>query len=180
MKVLMLISFSFFTSLGLLTTFSSIETSVENEIENPTIDYSSFKKMTNDLEKYRRKRRVNVAVFNEMSKDENTIILDTRSADAYRKMHVKGAVHLNFSDFNVDKLAAVIPSKKTRILIYCNNNFRFGPSAFAAKMPPLALNIPTFINLHGYGYENIYELGPLLPIDDSQLEFEGEEISFPK
>jgi hypothetical protein len=31
-------------------------------------------------------------------------------------------------------------------------------------MMPLALNIPTFINLYGYGYKNIYELKVIVPI----------------
>jgi hypothetical protein len=32
------------------------------------------------------------------------------------------------------------------------------------KKAPLALNIPTFINLVGYGYTNVWELGAVLPI----------------
>ena len=31
----------------------------------------------------------------------------------------------------------------------------------------LALNIPTFVNLHGYGYENVYELADLVSIEDA-------------
>jgi len=41
------------------------------------------------------------------------------------------------------------------------------------KSKPLALNIPTFINLYGYGYKNIYEMGSLLPVTHPSLEFEG-------
>ena len=41
------------------------------------------------------------------------------------------------------------------------------------KQPPLALNIPTFINLWGYGYKNIYELADSLPIADLRLPIEG-------
>ena len=70
----------------------------------------------------------------------------------------KGAVHLNFSDFAEEKLEKVIPSKETRILIYCNNNIDSPLEALADKSLPLALNIPTYINLFGYGYQNVYEL----------------------
>lgn len=45
------------------------------------------------------------------------------------------------------------------------------------KSPRLALNIPTFINLHGYGYQNVYELADQLEIDDPRLTLEGTEIT---
>ncbi len=113
----------------------------------------------------------------------NTMILDTRSKAAFDRIHLAGAVHLNFSDFSTHQLAAVIPSKATRILIYCNNNFIIDDGvkdeaklevalvALATKIAPLALNIPTFINLYGYGYENLYELADALPVDDPRLTF---------
>jgi hypothetical protein len=33
------------------------------------------------------------------------------------------------------------------------------------------LNISTYIALYSYGYRNVYELGPLLDINKSKLEF---------
>ena len=80
-------------------------------------------------------------------------------------------MHLNFSDFTAAKLAAVIPDKNTRILIYCNNNLEDDSQNFPAKSMPLALNIPTFINLYGYGYTNIYELSSLVSVTDPRLVF---------
>jgi len=186
MKILLLISLAFMTCLGIFSMLSFTNKEVVTQtnilplntesINNASVDYNSFKKLTNDLELYRISRRVGVEGFLAKSKDANTIILDTRSAEAYKQIHVKGAVHLNFSDFTKDKLAQVIPSQDTRILIYCNNNFRSPSFALALKAPALALNIPTFINLYEYGYEDIYELGPSLPVDGTILEFEGEDI----
>ena len=40
----------------------------------------------------------------------------------------------------------------------------------------LALNIPTYINLYGYGYRNIYELDELVNINDKRIKFEGTEV----
>ncbi|MEM0995768.1 MAG: rhodanese-like domain-containing protein [Bacteroidota bacterium] len=40
----------------------------------------------------------------------------------------------------------------------------------------LALNIPTFINLHGYGYTNVYELNELVSPNDPRLVLEGNAI----
>lgn len=35
--------------------------------------------------------------------------------------------------------------------------------------PSLALNLPTYITLYGYGYENVYELADLLHVDDKKV-----------
>jgi hypothetical protein len=45
-----------------------------------------------------------------------------------------------------------------------------------AKRAELALNIPTFINLYGYGYRNVYELSELVSVHDPRLEFEGTRL----
>ncbi|HMU95988.1 MAG TPA: rhodanese-like domain-containing protein, partial [Elusimicrobiota bacterium] len=41
------------------------------------------------------------------------------------------------------------------------------------KPVTLALNIPTYINLYGYGYRNVYELNELVDVKDPRIEFEG-------
>ena len=88
--------------------------------------------------------------------------------------HIDGAAHLNFSDFTDDKLAQLIPSKDTRILIYCNNNFTDNVAPVPVKRIELALNVPTFINLYGYGYENIYELDGAYPLAEPAIHWVGE------
>lgn len=147
------------------------------------VDFEGFLKLSEETYQYRKDRLVDLDLFLEMAKDSNTIILDTRSDKMYAMKHVKGAVHLNFADFNVFDLMRVIPSRDTRILIYCNNNFdddsRFFISKVAIPASPsekpisLALNIPTFINLYGYGYRNIYELSSLVSVMDRRVQFEG-------
>ncbi len=146
------------------------------QYQSAKVDYSGFVNLTNEVEAYRQKRRLSFKDFKKMSQEPGVIILDTRSREMYDSKHIKGAVHLNFSDFTQEKLAKVIPSKDTKILIYCNNNISLDPKYFAMKSLPLALNIPTFINLYGYGYKNIYELADLIPIDDINLEMEGTAV----
>ncbi|HNB99804.1 MAG TPA: rhodanese-like domain-containing protein, partial [Leptospiraceae bacterium] len=118
---------------------------------------------------------------------DKVIILDTRSPAMYKSKHIKGAVHLNFSDFTQRNLARVIPSFDTKVLIYCNNNFEDDQVNFASKIaaPPvannttpitLALNIPTYINLYGYGYKNVYELKELVSVRDERISFEGTSV----
>ncbi len=135
------------------------------------IDYPAFETLTQTVAAYRTGRLISIEQFNQFSSEGNTLILDTRSKAAYDAIHLLGAVHLNFSDFSATALAAVIPDKNTRILIYCNNNFESELSSMILKSTPLALNIPTFINLYGYGYKNVYELRDYLSITDPRLIF---------
>ncbi len=148
----------------------------KKEIPKSNVDYSSFLKMSEEILEYRKERLIPLDTFLKYMSDENTILLDTRSAEAYKGKHLKGAIHINFSDFTKEKLAEHISSKETRILIYCNNNIDGDLIHFASKKAPLALNIPTFINLYGYGYKNVYELSSLVHTKDKRLQFEGTYI----
>lgn len=138
------------------------------------VDYLGFLELSNEIAPYRESRLIDMATFNEMAADENTIILDTRSTSNYELGHIEGAIHLNFSDFADEKLAKIIPSKDTRILIYCNNNFSDNTAILMLKRVELALNIPTFINLYGYGYENIYELSETVSINDPDVNWHSD------
>lgn len=149
----------------------------QTNVEKPArIDYSGFVSLSDEAGAHRAKRLVDIDTFTRMSKEPQTIILDARSESAFKRKHFKNAVHLNFSDFSFAALERLIPDKNTRILIYCNNNIDGDEQNFARKSTPLALNIPTFINLYGYGYKNVYELSSLLNADDPKLEFEGTAV----
>lgn len=72
-------------------------------------------------------------------------------------------------DFTAQGLAAVIGNPNTRILISCNNNFENDVAPVIMKSAPLALSIQTFINLHGYGFKNVYELGDVVNFNDPKV-----------
>jgi rhodanese-related sulfurtransferase len=183
------------------------------------VSFDDFKELTMKVEAHRAKRLIDFDTFLKMSKEPNVIILDSRSAFRYERIHLKGAKHLAFTDFTQETLAKTIPSLDAKILIYCNNNFEGNQVDFAskfAKAPPapiaqdaiteilasgvdhrnsvvklissglttsqfadeakplmMALNIPTYINLYGYGYQNVYELDELVNVQDSRVKFEG-------
>jgi len=42
---------------------------------------------------------------------------------------------------------------------------------YNSKVISLALNVPTYINLYGYGYQNIYELDELVDLKDTRVKF---------
>jgi rhodanese-related sulfurtransferase len=158
------------------------------------VSFDDFKGLVAGVETHRASRLVDLNTFMKMSKEPGVIILDSRSTFRFERIHVKGARHLAFTDFTQDNLQKVIPAFETKILIYCNNNFdgnqkdfaskvalpRAKPdnavaTQFAAQAKPImmALNIPTYINLYGYGYRNVYELNELVNVHDPRIAFEG-------
>ena len=153
------------------------------------VSYSAFEDLVKQVKKHRQKRLINFDQFLAKSKLENVLILDTRSKEMYTNKHIKGAIHLNFSDFTQENLIKLIPNADTTILIYCNNNFEGDAFNFASKIVlpkiikknikpiTLALNIPTYINLYGYGYRNVYELSELMTLFDERVEYEGTTIN---
>ena len=165
-----------FIATTLITLNISAQPKQPVEYPKADIDYSGFTKLTIEAEEHRKTHMASLEDFMKWAKEKDVIVLDTRSKKMYDMKHVKGAVHLNFSDFTAGKLAKVIPSKDTKILIYCNNNLDKDEMYFARKMTPLALNIPTFINLYGYGYKNVYELDRLVPTIGSPLELAGKAV----
>jgi len=140
-------------------------------IANPAIDMPGYLRAASEAAEHRESRRLTEAEFIRMSREPGTVILDARSGEKYRELHVKGAINLSFPDITVDSLKITFPDKNQRILIYCNNNFVGAEKPFPTKAPSASLNISTYISLYSYGYRNVYELGPLLDIKTSKLEF---------
>jgi hypothetical protein len=141
-------------------------------IVNPSIDMNGFLLISKEAAQHRETRRVTEEEFIRMSQEPGTIILDARSRQKYEELHVRGAINLSFPDITIESLKTTIPDKNTRILIYCNNNFKGAVGPFPSKAPTASLNLSTYITLYNYGYMNVYELGPLIDIKTSRLEFE--------
>jgi rhodanese-related sulfurtransferase len=173
---------------------------------NPLIDYQGFEKVAAEVAPVREKRRLTEEQFAAMAKEPGAVVLDARSADKFAMRHIAGAVSLPFTDFTAESLAKVIPKKDTPVLIYCNNNFsgarasmmrkKAAPADFVTRVEgrqqqvkeardrgevwgqgAASLNISTYIALATYGYTNVYELGPLLNVNETSLPFVGTEIS---
>ena len=170
------------------------------------VSFEDFRSLVAEVEPHRRERLVDLDTFLAMSRRPDVVILDTRSAQRYDRIHLRGAKHLSFPDFTQENLRTVIPSEDTTVLIYCNNNFDgnevdfaskvFLPrkeasvtgavrktanspkSQFASQEKPLmlALNIPTYVTLYGYGYRNVYELDELVTVTDPRIAFEGSVV----
>lgn len=158
----------------LLLTFSGFVQA--EEIPNRLIDYDAFAGQVAHVGEIRQRHRLTEEDFIRMANEPGTVVLDARSAEKYAQLHVKGARNLSLPDITADELARILPDKSTRVLIYCNNNFLNAPGAFPSKAVTASLNIYTYNVLHSYGYENVYELGPLLDIHQARIVFEGSEL----
>lgn len=158
------------------------------------VSFDDFKALVAEVEPLRASRLISLDQFLKMSQEPGVIVLDSRSTFRFDRIHLKGAKHLSFTDFTQDNLSKVIPSPDTKILIYCNNNFDGNQTDFASKVAAprpkasspiasqmasqakprmMALNVPTYINLYGYGYHNVYELNELVKVNDPRIKFEG-------
>lgn len=186
-----------FAAFLLLVFCISVAAADPNSYPKAKVSFEDFKGLVNAVEPHRAKHLVDLNTFLAMSKEPGTIIFDSRSDFRFERIHLKGAKHLSFTDFTQSNLANVIPGFETRILIYCNNNFEGDQTDFASKVAipssadkiarqisaqekPLmmALNIPTYVNLFGYGYHNVYELDELVNVKDPRIEFEGSLLGF--
>ncbi len=157
------------------------------------VSFEDFKGLVAKVEPHRASRLIDLNTFLKMSREPGVIVLDSRSTFRFDRIHLKGAKHLAFTDFTQEALGKVIPSPDTKILIYCNNNFDGNQIDFPTKAaaPPkpknavatqiasqekpimMALNVPTYINLFGYGYHNVYELNELVKVSDPRISFAG-------
>ena len=166
-----------------------------NSYPKAKVSFEDFKTLVSEVESHRASHLIDLNTFLKMSQEPGVVVLDSRSTFRFDRIHVKGAKHLSFTDFTQSNLSTVIPSFDTKILIYCNNNFDGNQTDFASKVanigPPrlrnpvasqmavqakpimMALNIPTYVNLYGYGYHNVYELNELVNVKDPRISFEG-------
>ncbi len=140
---------------------------------NPRVDPNGFRDQVDQVGELRRTHSIDEQAFLEMAAGENTVILDARSREKFALLHVRGAVNLSLPDMTASELEKIIPSKETRILIYCNNNFANSPTVFPEKVASAALNLHTFTTLSSYGYRNVFELGPLLDGNQTRIPLEG-------
>jgi hypothetical protein len=166
------------------------------------VNFDDFKTLVAEAEPHRARRLVDLDTFLTMSREPGVILLDTRSAFRYERIHLAGATNLSFPDFTQANLQKIIPSEDTTVLIYCNNNFDGDEVNFASKVfipagrpapaPPatpaaqlaaqerpvmLALNVPTYVTLYGYGYRNVYELDELVKVSDPRVTFKGTVVA---
>ena len=152
--------------LGVVAATLALPVRAAEPLENPLIDYPGFVELAADVGQYRETRRLPWDEFAARALADGAILLDARSETAFAQGHIEGAINLPLPDFTDERLSEVLGEDKDRpVYIYCNNNFADDRPPVVTKRLQLALNIPTFINLVGYGYENVWELGEVIRTD---------------
>ncbi len=141
--------------------------------DNASIDIDAYLRVAAEAAAQRESHRLSQVELIRMSREPGTTILDARGGPKYQELHIKGAINLSFAAIASANLQRVLPGRYARILIYCNNNFENAPGPFPSKLPSAALNISTYIALYDYGYRNVYELGPLIDVNATELQFES-------
>jgi hypothetical protein len=149
-----------------------------HEAANPQIDYPGFVELAGKVGAYREARRLPWDSFSARALADGAILLDARSETAFAQGHIAGAINLPLPDFTAELLAEVLgPDRDRPIYIYCNNNFADDRVPVVTKKVELALNIPTFINLVGYGYANVWELADVIRTDGEGVSWVSEDVS---
>lgn len=77
--------------------------------------------------------------------EDGAILLDVRSASEYDSYHLENALNIEYTKIQ-DLVPGIIPSKDTKIIVYCQSGKR---SKIAAS------------SLKELGYKNIYDLGSI-------------------
>jgi len=113
----------------LLSAAALAQAQTERAPVNPLIDYDAFAANVGVVRSLRESRRVSETEFRRMAREPGTVVLDARSERLFKLRHIAGAVNLSFPEFTQATLARIIPSRDTRVLIYCNNNFEGAPES---------------------------------------------------
>ncbi len=199
MKILVTI-FIVSASVAVICSLGS-EKSKEKQSKGRACDSDRFLEIAQGVEDIRKRNRLSEEEFAKAALEPGTIVLDARGKEFFEKLHIAGSVNLPYTHFSAINLDWIIPTKKTRILIYCRNNLINTPESFPVtpakpeafeirvidgreievpieyeppelpKNAAAGLNIPTFITLHSYGYENIWELDDIVNPNDSHIQF---------
>jgi hypothetical protein len=148
-----------------------------NGIKNDLIDYTGFQSIVVNSAQIREKGRLTEKEFIQAMESGDYVLLDARSAAKYKLRHIKSAINLPFTEFTEADLKRFIPDKGSKVLIYCNNNFLGSFDSFPPKFAAASLNLSTQASLRAYGYTNIFELGPVLHVEKTEIAFEGEELA---
>ena len=89
-------------------------------------------------------RQISQEEAKEMMDTQEVIILDVREQDEYDSGHIPNAVLLPVGTIDEGTAAAVIPEKKSTVLVYCRSGNRSKTAS---------------VTLAELGYTNIYEFG---------------------
>ncbi|RZW56991.1 MAG: rhodanese-like domain-containing protein [Flavobacteriaceae bacterium] len=60
----------------------------------------------------------------ELKQEQDHFILDAREKPEFLISHLKGAIHVGYDRFDMDRITILIPNKDQRIVVYCSIGIR--------------------------------------------------------
>ena len=121
--------FYFFTT-GLLMSF--------NIFSNGTFD-----EMAKDMAEKFKAPTISVKGLEKLMSLENTVLMDARELNEFQVSHIKGAIHVGYKKFDMNKVLSLVKSN-SKIIVYCSVGYRSGDITSKLKN----LGIQSF-NLYG-------------------------------
>lgn len=146
------------TFLALFANIAMAETVVEKKNNAEEGYFDDWEK----IDKIRSERQIHYTKVPEILKKGDAIILDVRSKESYDCGHIKGAKNLSLTDITEKTLPKIVPSKQTKIIIYCEKTL----SPPVRRMAATKIAFPIIYKL---GYENIHEIEEVMYFDDKTL-----------
>jgi Rhodanese-like domain len=117
--------------------------------------------------------------FIQAMEEKGVFLLDVRSRRDFKILHISGAVNLPFKKFNHAKLAAIIPHKNSKIIIY---GYKESTEPSRVELNPAGNIIMhssshlAYFYLKSLGYTNIYELETIADTTTTKIPLAGIEI----
>ena len=56
---------------------------------------------------------------------ENTVLMDARELNEFQVSHIKGAIHVGYKKFDMNKVLSLVKSN-SKIIVYCSVGYRSG------------------------------------------------------
>ena len=127
----------------------------QSRIQVNPISSDEYYKKAVKINEIRKKHILGADTLLNLMKDKNTVLLDVRGDDSFRQKHIRGAVHLSLADMTPQTLAKAIPSKGSRVILYCDAAL----IPYPTRMIGASTQAYPLVFQHGYG--NLYEVGEL-------------------
>jgi rhodanese-related sulfurtransferase len=103
----------------------------------------SQKNLNKLLKKYNKESIPYISVEALKAEKIDLILLDSREEKEYQTSHIKNAIYVGYDFFNIDSIQQKLPSKDSKIVVYCSVGIRSEDIAEKLKKS---------------GYNNIYNL----------------------
>ena len=103
----------------------------------------SQKNLTKLLKKYNKESIPYISVEALNAEKTDLILLDSREEKEYQTSHIKNAIYVGYDFFNLDSIQHKLPSKGSKIVVYCSVGIRSEDIAEKLKKS---------------GYNNVYNL----------------------